>query len=182
MSFSWTPHRFVGGALALDVANSVILRRDPERRTDRFAIPEQFLAFAEAASRLCAEQPIFGALRPVQPGHEAAFLAFRESVDAYFRSKASGTPEPTLLADLLERAARLLRLNPQPGSLEAESVYSALRLVSLPEPDRLKICGHCGWLFMDRSKNKSRFWCDMAVCGNRTKAARHYKRKKGDAA
>ncbi|MGG2476018.1 CGNR zinc finger domain-containing protein, partial [Rhizobium sp. BR5] len=28
MTFRWTKHRFAGGALALDVANSVILRSD----------------------------------------------------------------------------------------------------------------------------------------------------------
>ena len=41
-----------------------------------------------------------------------------------------------------------------------------------------RICGNCGWLFIDRSKNRSRSWCDMAVCGNRVKANRHYHRKK----
>jgi predicted RNA-binding Zn ribbon-like protein len=48
----------------------------------------------------------------------------------------------------------------------------------MPDPERMKICGNCGWLFIDRSKNRSRAWCDMAVCGNRTKANRHYRRKK----
>lgn len=183
MSFSWTPHRFVGGALALDVANSVILRADPERRTDRFAVPEQFSAFASAASEFSAERSLFGVLQPLGSGHEAAFLAFRESVDAFFRGKASGDVAPLRLAELLDGAARLLRLNPTAGSLEAETVHSALRLIAIPDAERLKICGHCGWLFLDRSKNKSRFWCDMAVCGNRTKASRHYHRKKkGDGA
>ncbi len=32
----------------------------------------------------------------------------------------------------------------------------------------------CGWLFIDTSRNKSRRWCTMEVCGNRTKARRHY--------
>ena len=34
----------------------------------------------------------------------------------------------------------------------------------------------CGWLFVDTSKNGSRRWCDMADCGNRAKARRHYHR------
>ena len=37
----------------------------------------------------------------------------------------------------------------------------------------------CAWLFLDRSRNRSRRWCDMGVCGNRAKARRHYERKKG---
>jgi predicted RNA-binding Zn ribbon-like protein len=42
---------------------------------------------------------------------------------------------------------------------------------------RTKICPSCDWLFIDQSKNQSRLWCDMAVCGNRAKAKAHYRRK-----
>ena len=49
-----------------------------------------------------------------------------------------------------------------------------------PEPERLKICPNCQWLFLDRSRNRSRAWCDMAVCGNRAKASRHYRRNRED--
>ncbi|PZG56724.1 hypothetical protein C1I98_00675 [Spongiactinospora gelatinilytica] len=36
---------------------------------------------------------------------------------------------------------------------------------------RLKVCaeGTCRWAFIDASKNRSRAWCSMRVCGNRTK-------------
>ncbi|TIS84084.1 MAG: hypothetical protein E5W99_14370, partial [Mesorhizobium sp.] len=37
MTVSWTPHRFTGGILALDTANTVVLRNDPEKTFDRFA-------------------------------------------------------------------------------------------------------------------------------------------------
>lgn len=180
MSFSWTPHRFAGGALALDVANSVILRFDPDRSVDRFADPAQFSAFAQAATEFSAERALFGALTPIDDRTKTAFLVLRETIDRHFRAEAERKPSGRLLADLLEAAAILLRKSPYPHSLEAQTVHSALRLIALPEPERLKICGHCGWLFLDRSKNKSRFWCDMAVCGNRAKAARHYRRKKGE--
>ncbi|MCY1664005.1 CGNR zinc finger domain-containing protein [Rhizobium sp. SL86] len=180
MSFSWTPHRFAGGALALDVANSVILRFDAARSIDRFADPAQLSAFPQAAAAFSAERALFGALTPVKPQNHAAFLGLREAIDRHFRAAAEGMPSDPLLADLLQAAALLLRQSPDPHSLEAQTVHSALRLIALPEPERLKICGHCGWLFLDRSKNKSRFWCDMAVCGNRAKAARHYRRKKGE--
>jgi predicted RNA-binding Zn ribbon-like protein len=41
-------------------------------------------------------------------------------------------------------------------------------------------CGgdHCGWLFLDETKNRSRRWCEMSVCGNRAKARRHYDRNR----
>ena len=37
----------------------------------------------------------------------------------------------------------------------------------------------CGWLFLDMTKNRSRRWCEMADCGNRAKAQRHYQRTRG---
>jgi predicted RNA-binding Zn ribbon-like protein len=41
--------------------------------------------------------------------------------------------------------------------------------------DRLKACGcsTCLWVFYDESKNRSRSWCSMEVCGNREKARRY---------
>jgi predicted RNA-binding Zn ribbon-like protein len=39
---------------------------------------------------------------------------------------------------------------------------------------RLKACRSdtCRWAFIDTARNRSRHWCDMAVCGNREKARR----------
>jgi predicted RNA-binding Zn ribbon-like protein len=34
----------------------------------------------------------------------------------------------------------------------------------------------CGWLFLDKTKNHRRRWCDMKTCGNRDKARRYYER------
>ena len=178
MSFSWTPHRFAGGALALDVANSVILRHEPDGRRDRFAVPEQLAAFAEAASRLSAERQRFGELKPVRPENETLFVELREAIDAYFRHRVLGCSGREELAALLEATAAALRAAPDDTSLEAATAHSALGLICEPQPERMKICGNCGWLFIDRSKNRSRTWCDMAVCGNRVKAQRHYHRKK----
>ena len=44
---------------------------------------------------------------------------------------------------------------------------------------RLKACRSevCGWLFYDRSRNRSARWCDMAVCGNRTKTRAYRARR-----
>ena len=49
---------------------------------------------------------------------------------------------------------------------------SALDLLLDADFSRIKQCQghHCGWLFYDTTKNNSRQWCDMSVCGNRAKA------------
>jgi predicted RNA-binding Zn ribbon-like protein len=39
--------------------------------------------------------------------------------------------------------------------------------------DRLARCGHCRWLFLDSSKNRSRRWCSMNACGARMKMRRY---------
>jgi predicted RNA-binding Zn ribbon-like protein len=38
--------------------------------------------------------------------------------------------------------------------------------------------GDCAWLFLDKTKNHRRRWCDMKTCGNRDKARRYYQRLK----
>ena len=40
----------------------------------------------------------------------------------------------------------------------------------------------CGWIFLDTSRNRTRRWCDMRICGNRAKARRHHERVKAGAA
>jgi predicted RNA-binding Zn ribbon-like protein len=44
--------------------------------------------------------------------------------------------------------------------------------------DRVKICpaDDCQWAFFDTSRNRSRQWCSMKVCGNRAKARAHRQR------
>ena len=44
---------------------------------------------------------------------------------------------------------------------------------------RLKACRRdvCQWLFYDRSRNQSAVWCQMAVCGNRTKTKAYRARR-----
>jgi predicted RNA-binding Zn ribbon-like protein len=87
----------------------------------------------------------------------------------------------------LNRAARRagLGLRFEPGGTarvepEARGVDGALgrllAIVSAAMADgswsRLKACRaeDCRWAFYDRARNRSRHWCSMAVCGNRTKA------------
>ncbi|WP_116102338.1 CGNR zinc finger domain-containing protein [Amycolatopsis thermalba] len=49
---------------------------------------------------------------------------------------------------------------------------AAARLAVLGQWSRVKICpaDDCRWAFYDESRNRSRTWCSMRVCGNREKA------------
>jgi predicted RNA-binding Zn ribbon-like protein len=57
---------------------------------------------------------------------------------------------------------------------------SAADLLTSGDLSRLRQCegNNCTWLFLDTSKNGSRRWCEMKVCGNRVKARRHYERSR----
>jgi predicted RNA-binding Zn ribbon-like protein len=90
------------------------------------------------------------------------------------------------LSDALSR----LRLNPagegyqwawSGGEAELERVLwpvvrAAGELLTSERLNLLRQCpgDGCAWLFLDTSRNKSRRWCTMEVCGNRAKARRHY--------
>ncbi len=59
-------------------------------------------------------------------------------------------------------------------------VHSAAELLTSEERKLVRECGSqtCTWMFLDRSKNRTRRWCDMKTCGNRAKWRRFYKKHK----
>jgi predicted RNA-binding Zn ribbon-like protein len=192
MTVSWTPHRFTGGLLALDTANTVVLRGDPERTFDRFYDPAEIARFADAASRFRAAELGDRPLAAPSPETIApVVLSIREATDRLFRGAVSKgavvtTDLPAFLRACADGLAGSRTEIGAPGrpfgdpvtpiAFEAALAVSALSLLRDDTVARLRICPNCTWLFVDRSRNSSRLWCDMAVCGNRQKASRHYRR------
>jgi predicted RNA-binding Zn ribbon-like protein len=45
---------------------------------------------------------------------------------------------------------------------------------------RVKACQNdtCRWLFVDGSRNRSRTWCTMAICGSRMKSRAYRARRR----
>jgi predicted RNA-binding Zn ribbon-like protein len=93
----------------------------------------------------------------------------------------------------LPEALAALRVEPDAGSFSwrfahdktdlapmlAPIVRSAAELLTTPTSSGPRVrLRTCFWLFLDHSKNGTRRWCDMKVCGNRAKARRHYQRGK----
>jgi len=52
-------------------------------------------------------------------------------------------------------------------------------IIMSPDLARVRSCAAdtCRWLFLDTSKNHTRRWCNMKVCGNRMKARRFQERR-----
>jgi predicted RNA-binding Zn ribbon-like protein len=61
------------------------------------------------------------------------------------------------------------------GAVRAVLAWDALRVSN---PGRLRPCANpeCRLFLIDRSKPNTARWCSMAICGNRMKARRHYRR------
>ena len=193
MTVAWTRHRFAGGVLALDATNTVVHRCDPSRRFDRFDDPAEIQRFATAAS-IFRQQEVGRPLTVANAGAIATGVRdLRESIDALFRGcAASKRVDASELAALLRACASALEgrdellasadapfgKTGQPLPFETALAVSALSLLDGASLKKLKICPNCNWLFLDKSRNSSRLWCDMAVCGNRAKARHHYRRQR----
>ncbi|MEQ1944890.1 CGNR zinc finger domain-containing protein [Mesorhizobium sp. VNQ89] len=194
MAVLWNKHRFSGGVLVLDTTNTLVLRGHADRSFDRFEDRAEISRFAEAARTFRPAE--LGGRAPVFENSEAAagrVIALREAADRLFRQAVlSGQLDTALLPAVLRAAASCLdgasemvggaeRPYGDPATplrFETALGVSALSLLSGNEWRKIRICPNCNWLFVDRSRNASRLWCDMAVCGNRHKARRHYERSK----
>ena len=183
MSFEWTAHRFSGGLLALDLVNTVVCRGQPARRADRFSDAENVKPFCEAAGHFRSEE--VGRKTISEPDRLNRLVDLREAINDWIRPVAEGGEASALaLGRLFDAAASCMRetsLAEDAVPLGHAAATSAMKLFSEELKQRVKICPNCAWLFIDRSKNRSRVWCDMQVCGNRAKAGKYYRRSKGGA-
>jgi predicted RNA-binding Zn ribbon-like protein len=192
--------RFVGGDPSLDFVNTADWTpRGLER--DRFTAYERLLEWARGAGLLVPGESRRMAQTAVKhPRRAAATLdASRDTRDA-LRAVYASVVEGRANANALERlnvlltgVATHLRLLQDPGgqvsrgwvglgespeSLLWPVVWSAGNLLSSNEVERLRMCAgsDCGWMYVDRSRNGLRRWCEMSVCGtaekNRRRAVR----------
>jgi predicted RNA-binding Zn ribbon-like protein len=58
-------------------------------------------------------------------------------------------------------------------------VRAAANLLTSPDAGRLRMCAgpDCGWLYVDRSRNGLRRWCEMQTCGTLAKSRRRAERR-----
>jgi predicted RNA-binding Zn ribbon-like protein len=123
----------------------------------------------------------------------ARVLALRESLRALLLGNNGEEVDATALVPLREAAERArirtafspdgrLDLTPARSGLsgfEARLLMAIERLQSHGAWPRLKACtdDDCQWAFYDTTRNHSRTWCSMDVCGNRKKTRRYRERK-----
>ncbi|MEU3462114.1 CGNR zinc finger domain-containing protein [Streptomyces sp. NPDC006733] len=138
-----------------------------------------------------AERGLLEAGTPVSAADHDLCLRLRAGIREELGVHAGDAPDPGLTA-AADEALRELPLLATVGrgasaalvpAPELPPVRGALALVAVAwtelvvtgDAARLKRCAEhgCAWVFWDVSKNRSRRWCSMRVCGNRTKARRY---------
>jgi predicted RNA-binding Zn ribbon-like protein len=163
----------------LDAVIDYVNTLDREEGTDGLQTPQGLADWLTARGMLDGEaaEPDSTAL--------ASARELREALRDLMRAN-NGAPPSAAAWDALERAARRgrlgVRFSPEgrvSAAADTGGVEGALAGLLAPVAAsvddgtfaRAKVCpaDDCEWAFYDRSRNRSAVWCEMSVCGNRTK-------------
>jgi predicted RNA-binding Zn ribbon-like protein len=194
--------QLVAGHPALDFVNTLDWRFRKEGPEELMQSYDDLLRFTEQSKMLTPKQT-----RPLRRSTSGSMEAralerctqFRESMAEILYDRLDGRSPSAASLKALERyfkAARLKQtLSWKESDLEWkwsgmerdaelplwELAMSASGLMLSEDVHRVRACDNpeCRWLFLDTSKNHTRRWCDMKVCGNRMKARRFKAQRKG---
>lgn len=189
-----------GGCLVFDFTNTVNSRRSIPvyEYLNQY---QDLLAWAVKAGMISDKERALLDIEAEANGERAGAqylraMNSREVLYALFSKLAAGSAPDKAVVEAfnteLSEALRSLQLNisnhiatvqfrhersplGKPLNAILKSAYDVLTTESFT---RIKECPNCGWLFLDKTKNGKRRWCNMDVCGSKDKAKRYYQRKK----
>jgi predicted RNA-binding Zn ribbon-like protein len=174
-----TPHNL---QLTIDFVNTL----DIESDSDALATADGLADWLRARGLLSLDRAALGEAERLKA------VDLREALRSLMLSN-NGEPRDDRASAALELAARGgdLGVHFSPGASVSlapaeQGVAGALARVLVPVAhaigdgswQRVKACRapDCQWAFYDRSRNRSGVWCEMAVCGNRTKVRAYRER------
>lgn len=169
----------------IDLLVDFVNTRDVEEETDSIAEPK---GLTEWIAERTGEH-----LPDLRVADVERLQGLRESIRALMHANNGGqVGEKALepLRDAAERSRFRLAFEPD-GDLELTparadlSGFESTLLLAIEHLQcheawpRLKACtdDNCQWAFYDTTRNRSRTWCSMDVCGNRQKTRRYRERK-----
>lgn len=191
---------FVAGSLCLDFVNTVDGREIGERE-DRLTSYRDFVAWSKRADILTnreATRLLEIAATQTRQRRQVFQRALRLRENIYFAVSGYMSKKRVSVTSLagvneemrLSLSRRILVARRRNYVLEWDDApvlarpiwaiaLSAVELLTNTDSFHLCRCNadDCDWLFVDRSKNQSRRWCDMKVCGNREKTKRYLRRR-----
>jgi predicted RNA-binding Zn ribbon-like protein len=191
-----------GGILCLDFANTVSKREIAGQTRDDLPGYDELVFFARdsgvVSPQFAREILDFSDVKPRERDHVFhAAIRLREAIYRVFaaiaNSQAANRKDVKLIEEFATEAMNRRQLTSgghgyrwewKRGKDENLAYFlwpiaqSAAELLTSDRVRAVRECaaGDCAWLFLDESRNHSRRWCDMKVCGNRQKARRHYQR------
>jgi len=171
----------------LELVRSFVNTLDIEAGTDQLAAPQSARAWLADRGHRLGRAPEQAQLRRL--------IAVREAIREAAASR--GTPAERNAIAALDRIAAghpvTVRLSAAPlpfapaGSGIDGFVARVLGIVAAATIDgtweQLRACANdrCRWLFYDHSRNHSRTWCSMDLCGARSKMRTYRDRRRGEA-
>jgi predicted RNA-binding Zn ribbon-like protein len=196
--------QIIAGELCLDFINTLDNRPAPDRQMELLPTYQDLADWAVAAGASGAVRRT-ERLRQAAVHPQAAQAALHKAIDlreclyrivsATVRKGQPSSDDLTLFSRFLGEALSNLQLksrrsgfrldwNDEPARLDSilwPIVRSASDLLTSRDREYIRECdsASCRWLFIDRSKNHRRRWCDMKVCGNRMKARKFYRKQSG---
>ncbi len=192
------PLEIVAGHLALDFANTVDDPYGPGRVDYLASYPLTLIwskrvgllsdERAERLDQIATQRPEAAAaaleaihqLRGVIETIFTDLITEPESAEGHWAALRSYVMEAAGRAELGRADAAYELTWPETDDLDAvlwPLAYSAVDLLRSPQLRRLKRCVACPWLFLDGSKNSSRRWCTMSICGTDEKIRRYVSRR-----
>lgn len=164
----------------------LVSRREAERlRREGEARPREAQAAAEAALWLRQVlQRLFASIAAGErPG--APLDDFNELLAEALRRLRLSPISPTSRTVRARAAQSPVAWEWQGREDDLESVlwpvaWSAAHLLTSLEARRVRVCASldCGWIYVDRSRNRLRRWCEMETCGTLEKSRRRSERRR----
>jgi predicted RNA-binding Zn ribbon-like protein len=193
---------FIAGALCLDFANTVHDSRAEDNEEELHSVADLLKWAKEAGLLSSAASDRLNEHYRHNPREATTALAKAVAVRDLLLSLFAGVANHrsvssqrlSELNSALAETPGTMQVRNKSGRVETEwtsvgngleqvlfaVLTNAAELLASERVRRIRECAsaNCTWLFVDESRNRSRRWCDMAACGNRMKARRHYRRAK----
>ncbi len=162
--------RLDGGHPALDLINTIYGQVGQPAEHDVLQTPDDLRTFAQRVGvGDAADSASVAAARDLRAAAEDAFRSGDcDALSTHARSAyAAGHLQPGGWA-----------WPDTPMGVVHRLAHMAAQLLASEDLDRLRGCDDCCWLYLDRSKNRSRKWCSMADCGTNAKKRRYIDKRR----
>jgi predicted RNA-binding Zn ribbon-like protein len=185
----------IAGHAALDLVNTLDWRFRESGAEDLLKSYDDLLRFTQESGMLKPAQ-----IRQHRPAAGARVIErcreLREAMAEILYARLDGRNPSAASLRTLERSIQAARFQQQLGWKEGRLEWhwrengaelplwalalSTSDLMMSENVQSVRACDNreCRWLFLDTSKNHTRRWCDMKICGNRMKARRFKAQRK----